>query len=34
VLEAVRQKRTTHDVGGRLGTQEAAQWVISRLESS
>jgi 3-isopropylmalate dehydrogenase len=31
VLEAVRQKKTTRDVGGELGTKEAAQWVISRL---
>ena len=27
VLEAVRQKKTTHDVGGPLGTREAAEWV-------
>jgi 3-isopropylmalate dehydrogenase len=27
VLEAVRQKRMTHDVGGALGTREAAEWV-------
>ena len=27
VLEAVRQKKTTQDVGGTLGTREAAEWV-------
>jgi 3-isopropylmalate dehydrogenase len=27
VLEAVRQKKTTHDVGGPLGTREVAEWV-------
>jgi 3-isopropylmalate dehydrogenase len=27
VLEAVRQKKTTPDIGGSLGTQEAGQWV-------
>jgi 3-isopropylmalate dehydrogenase len=27
VLEAVRQKNTTQDVGGALGTREAAEWV-------
>ncbi len=27
VLEAVRQKKTTQDVGGALGTREVAEWV-------
>ena len=27
VLEAVRQKKTTQDLGGPLGTREAAEWV-------
>jgi len=27
VLEAVRQKRTTQDIGGPLGTREAGKWV-------
>ncbi len=31
VLEAVRQKKTTQDVGGTLGTQESGEWVAGRL---
>ena len=31
VLEAVRQKKTTADVGGALGTRECAQWIASRM---
>jgi 3-isopropylmalate dehydrogenase len=31
VLAAVRQKKTTQDVGGSLGTREAADWVASHL---
>ena len=27
VIEAVRQKRTTADIGGALGTREAAEWI-------
>ena len=27
VLEAVRQKKTTQDIGGSLGTREAGEWV-------
>jgi 3-isopropylmalate dehydrogenase len=27
VLEAVRQKKTTQDIGGTLGTREAGEWV-------
>jgi 3-isopropylmalate dehydrogenase len=33
VLEAVRQKKTTADIGGRLGTREAGEWVAARLRS-
>jgi len=29
VLEAVRQKKTTQDVGGTLGTREAGEWVAA-----
>jgi 3-isopropylmalate dehydrogenase len=31
VLEAVRQKRTTQDIGGSLGTREAGEWVAERV---
>ena len=31
VLDAVRQKKTTQDVGGTLGTHEAAEWVTQTL---
>ena len=31
VLEAVRQKQTTADIGGALGTRESAQWIASRV---
>jgi 3-isopropylmalate dehydrogenase len=31
VLEAVRQKKGTQDVGGTLGTREAGDWVAGRL---
>jgi 3-isopropylmalate dehydrogenase len=30
VLEAVRQKKTTQDLGGTLGTREAGEWVAER----
>ncbi len=30
VLEAVRQKQTTSDIGGPLGTREAGEWVANR----
>jgi 3-isopropylmalate dehydrogenase len=32
VLEAVRQKKTTSDVGGNLGTREAGEWVAAKVE--
>jgi 3-isopropylmalate dehydrogenase len=31
VLEAVRQKKTTQDVGGALGTREVGDWVAKRV---
>jgi 3-isopropylmalate dehydrogenase len=31
VLEAVRQKKTTQDIGGTLGTREAGEWVAEHL---
>ena len=31
VLEAVRQKKTTADVGGTLGTKECGEWVAERV---
>jgi 3-isopropylmalate dehydrogenase len=34
VLEAVKQKRTTQDVGGALGTKEAGEWVAARVANS
>jgi 3-isopropylmalate dehydrogenase len=30
VLEAVRQKKTTEDIGGSLGTREAGEWVAKQ----
>jgi len=34
VLEAVRQKKTTQDIGGALGTREAADWVADFVSRS
>jgi 3-isopropylmalate dehydrogenase len=31
VLEAVRQKKTTQDIGGTIGTREAGEWVAERV---
>jgi len=31
VLEAVQQKKTTVDIGGKLGTKEAGTWVRERV---
>jgi isocitrate/isopropylmalate dehydrogenase len=31
VLEAVRAKKTTVDVGGSLGTRECARWIAERV---
>jgi 3-isopropylmalate dehydrogenase len=33
VLEAVRQKKTTQDIGGTLGTREAGEWVARKIQS-
>jgi 3-isopropylmalate dehydrogenase len=33
VLEAVRQRKTTQDIGGSLGTKAAGDWVANRLAS-
>ena len=33
VLEAVRHKQTTQDIGGSLGTSEAGEWVAKRVAS-
>lgn len=33
VLEAVRQKKTTEDIGGKLGTREAADWIVKKLSA-
>jgi isocitrate/isopropylmalate dehydrogenase len=32
VLEAVRQKKTTQDIGGTLGTREVGEWIASRVK--
>jgi len=34
VLEAVREKKTTSDIGGTLGTREVAEWVAGRVSKS
>ena len=34
VLDAVRERKTTQDVGGSLGTREAGDWVANRLHKS
>ena len=34
VLDAVRQKKTTQDIGGSLGTKEAGEWVAKRINQS
>jgi isocitrate/isopropylmalate dehydrogenase len=31
VLEAVRDKKTTQDIGGTLGTKQAGEWVATRV---
>jgi 3-isopropylmalate dehydrogenase len=31
VLEAVRQKKTTADIGGSLGTKESAEWIAGKV---
>jgi 3-isopropylmalate dehydrogenase len=34
VLDAVRQKKTTSDIGGGLGTRETGEWVANRVSAS
>jgi 3-isopropylmalate dehydrogenase len=34
ILEAVRQKKTTSDIGGSLGTKEAAEWIVKAVVST
>ncbi len=34
VLDAVRQKKTTQDIGGKLGTIEAGEWVAHRVRQA
>jgi 3-isopropylmalate dehydrogenase len=34
VLESVRQKKTTTDIGGSLGTREAGEWIAGRVAKS
>jgi 3-isopropylmalate dehydrogenase len=31
VLQAVRHKKTTQDIGGSLGTREVGEWIAGRL---
>lgn len=31
VLDAVRQEQTTTDIGGKLGTREAGEWVAQKI---
>ena len=33
VLDAVRQKKTTQDIGGNLGTRESGEWIAKRAAS-
>jgi len=34
ILEAVRQKKTTSDVGGSLGTRACGEWIAERVGHS
>jgi 3-isopropylmalate dehydrogenase len=34
VLEAVRQKKTTQDIGGTLGTRQAGEWVAEKIQAA
>jgi isocitrate/isopropylmalate dehydrogenase len=31
IVEAVRQKKTTEDIGGTLGTKECGEWIAERV---
>ena len=33
VLEAVRQRKATQDIGGLLGTREAGEWVARQVSN-
>jgi isocitrate/isopropylmalate dehydrogenase len=33
VLEAVRQKKTTQDVAGTMGTKEVGEWIANKVGS-
>jgi 3-isopropylmalate dehydrogenase len=33
VLEAVRQKKTTSDIGGTLGTRQAGEWIAQKVST-
>jgi 3-isopropylmalate dehydrogenase len=33
VLESVRQKKTTSDIGGTLGTREAGEWIVQKVST-
>jgi 3-isopropylmalate dehydrogenase len=33
VVDAVREKKTTVDVGGSLGTRECAEWIANRVRT-
>jgi isocitrate/isopropylmalate dehydrogenase len=33
VLEAVRQKKTSQDIGGKLGTKEVGDWVAKAVSA-
>jgi 3-isopropylmalate dehydrogenase len=33
VLEAVRQKKTTQDIGGSLGTRETGEWIVTLISA-
>jgi len=33
VLEAVRQKKATQDIGGTLGTKEVGEWIAQRVRN-
>jgi 3-isopropylmalate dehydrogenase len=32
VLAAIRQKKTTQDVGGALGTKEVGEWIVAKVK--
>jgi 3-isopropylmalate dehydrogenase len=34
VLQAVQQMKTTQDVGGKLGTKQAGEWIVAQVDRS